>query len=85
MKRYTTQIPGLLDTLAKEADVQSLSDLHNLNMACKRALVCELEKISPEEYSIAEWNDAVVYLTNGPPAESPQAAKMWLLEKLIDS
>lgn len=54
---------GLLDDLQMRLGLEYLSDLRFYNYKKIKAAV---EDISAEDYTLAEWNDAVEYLTNEP-------------------
>lgn len=72
------EIP-LLEYLMGQAKPPSLSDLRSLRQTERRRLVRALAAIPPEAASLREWNDAIAYLAQAAPAETPGAAK----ERLI--
>lgn len=54
---------GLLDDLQMRLGLEYLSDLRFYNYKKIKAAV---EDISADDYALAEWNDAVEYLTKEP-------------------
>lgn len=54
---------GLLDDLQIRLGLEYLSNLRFLNYKKIKAVI---EDISANDYALAEWNDAVEYLTNEP-------------------
>ena len=68
----------LLDYLALRAGCTYLSDLHRPGPGQRRALA----ELAPDCAPQREWDDAVAYLTGGPPAPDPEAAKAALLDWL---
>lgn len=52
---------GLMDFLAKKADTEYISDLKYLKDFDEIKSI--IKRISPDDYSLAEWNDAVHYFT----------------------
>lgn len=61
MKHSEMPAAGLLDVLVSQTGCMYLSDLHNPNFlpAVQRALC----RISPEQFELREWQDAVEYIT----------------------
>lgn len=66
---------SLLDALAVRIGCEYLSDLRFLDGIQQVRLVRALKKIGPEEASLAEWNDALQYLINEPPRQTPGGYK----------
>lgn len=56
-----------------------ISDLRNIKADVRQLLADKLERISPEDYPLAVWNDALDYLMSAPPQENPAAAHVLLL------
>lgn len=51
---------NLLDRLVKESGVSFLSDLR---YGCNQNLICKaLNRLSPDEYTLEEWEEAVGYI-----------------------
>ena len=73
---------SLLDALAVRIGCEYLSDLRFLDGVQQVRLVRALKKIGPEEASLAEWNDALQYLINEPPRQTPEDAKARLIDSL---
>ena len=65
----------LLDYLALRAGCTYLSDLHRPGPGQRARLRGALAELAPDCASQREWDDAVAYLTGGPPAPGPEAAK----------
>lgn len=61
MKKTETATRGLLELLAFKTGCMYLSDLHRAD--CLYRIQNAVSAISPEEYSLWEWNDAVYYIT----------------------
>ena len=72
----------LLDYLAWRAGCTYLSDLHRLGPGQRAKLRRALAELAPGCAPQREWDDAVAYLTGGPPAPSPEAAQAALLDWL---
>ena len=75
------QLP-LLDYLALRAGCTYLSDLHRPGPGQRARLRRALDELAPGCAPQREWDDAVAYLTGGPPASSPEAAQAALLDWL---
>lgn len=73
---------SLLDALAVRIGCEYLSDLRFLDGIQQVRLVRALKKIGPEEASLAEWNDALQYLINEPPRQTPEDTKARLIDSL---
>lgn len=74
------RIPSLLDMLAEAAGCPFISDLRHITGKERLQFVRKLEGISPGDYPLPVWNDALDYLISAPPQASPDAAR----ERLID-
>ena len=72
----------LLDYLALRAGCTYLSDLHRPGPDQRARLCRALAELAPDCAPQREWDDAVAYLTGGPPAPGPEAAKAALLDWL---
>ena len=72
----------LLDYLALRAGCTYLSDLHRPGPGQRARLRGALAELAPDCAPQREWDDAVAYLTGGPPAPGPGAAKTALLDWL---
>ncbi|MBO1683435.1 hypothetical protein HJV15_12390 [[Clostridium] scindens] len=66
---------SLLDALQQKACCSHLSDLRFLNRPEQARLAREIEQIPTSAASLFEWNDALAYLVNGPPQDTPEAAR----------
>lgn len=71
---------SLLDLLAESAGCLCLSDLRSIKTPKRQQLADKLERISPEGYSLAVWNDVLAYLASAPPQKSPEAARKLLID-----
>ena len=72
----------LLDYLALRAGCTYLSDLRRPGPGQRARLRGALAELAPDCAPQREWDDAVAYLTGGPPAPGPEAAKAALLDWL---
>ena len=72
----------LLDYLALRAGCTYLSDLHRPGPGQRARLRGALAELAPDLRAPAGRDDAVAYLTGGPPAPGPEAAKAALLDWL---
>lgn len=72
---------SLLDLMAIQMKCEYLSDLRFLSPEQRRYLAQRLERLTPREEDLRDWNDALVYLIDTEPEETAAAAK----EKLVDS
>lgn len=70
---------SLLDLMSIQMGCMYLSDLRFLSQEQRRYLAQKLDRLTPREEDIREWNDALSYLTNAPPETTAQATK----ERLI--
>ena len=71
----------LLERLAEKLGYDYISDLHIMNNYDDMLKI--LEDISPDEYSLGEWNSAVQYLLREAIVlESPRKAREYLMEIL---
>lgn len=72
---------SLLDLLSIQMGCMYLSDLRFLSLEQRRYLAQKLDRLTPREEDLRDWNDALVYLIDTEPEETAAAAK----EKLVDS
>ena len=78
MSTLFTALP-LLDYLAWQAGCEYLSDLPRAD-GCRRAqLLRALQRLPAEAAGLREWNDALDYLVQAPPAETPDQARLRLI------
>ena len=69
----------LLLALAEKSGCMYLSDLKFIKDTSR--IKFELERLQPREFSLEQWNNAIVYLTGQKKAfSSPNAAKNFLLD-----
>ena len=61
---------SLLDRLAARMGCTYLSDLHWLDRTQKAKLASVVWHIEPEDATLFEWNDALLYLAGDLPAET---------------
>lgn len=73
---------SLLEFLSYCSKSCKLSDLHPLDSHEKSRVLRALQKISPEDASLMEWNDALYYLTGQPPQPTARAARERLISCL---
>lgn len=73
---------SLLDLLAIQMKCDYLSDLRFLTQGQRQYLAQKLDRLTPREEDIRDWNDALVYLTNAAPEQSARGAKERLVKLL---
>lgn len=73
---------SLLDLLSIQMKCDYLSDLRFLPPEQRRYLAQKLERLTPREEDVRDWNDALTYLTGALPEETAQAAKEQLVKLL---
>lgn len=73
---------SLLDLLAIQMKCEYLSDLRFLTQEQRQYLAQKLDRLTPREEDIRDWNDALDYLTGAPPESTAQAAKAKLVQEL---
>lgn len=73
---------SLLDLMAIQMRCMYLSDLRFLSLEQRRYLAQKLERLTPREENVREWNDALGYLTGAPSEETSYAAKERLIQFL---
>ena len=76
---------SLLDLMAIQMRCEYLSDLRFLSQGQRQSLAQKLERLTPREEDIWEWNDALNYLTGAAPENTAQAAKAQLVQLLTGS
>lgn len=74
----------LLDFLAYKAGCSYLSDLPRATGWQRARLARALNDIPADAASLHDWNDALVYLAQTPPAPTAQEARARLMAKLSD-
>lgn len=72
----------LLESLQGWAHCEYLSDLRFLSNVQRMELRRTLDCLPPEAASLKEWNEALNYLANAPPAQTPAQAKAKLIAYL---
>lgn len=73
---------SLLDLLSIQMGCMYLSDLRFLSPEQSQYLSQRLERLTPRQDDVREWNDALDYLTGAPPEKTAQAAKVRLVHLL---
>lgn len=73
---------SLLDLLSIQMGCMYLSDLRFLSPEQRRYLAQRLDRLTPRQEDIREWNDALNYLTGAPPEDTARAAKDRLVHLL---
>ena len=76
---------SLLDSLSIQMGCTYLSDLRFLSQEQRRYLAQKLERLTPREEDIRDWNDALGYLTHAPPEDTARAAKEQLVQLLTSA
>ena len=79
------QRESLLDTLASRMGCTYLSDLCFLEQRERVRLGRIIQSIPPEEADLAQWNDALQYLSGCGKEKTPEAARERLLERLLET
>ena len=70
---------SLRDLLSIQMKCEYLSDPRFLSQEQRRYLAQRLDRLTPREEDVREWNDALIYLTGASPEDTAQAAKARLL------
>lgn len=73
---------SLLDTMAVWMGCTYVSDLHALSPWQRSQLAGKVKYIRLEAATLAEWNDALVYLVHDPPQKTAKEAKTRLIREL---
>lgn len=73
---------SLLEVMQARMNCEYLSDLHQLSAVDRKRMSREWEKIRPEDATLREWNDALVYLSNNQPEQTAEAARERLIQSL---
>ena len=82
MEKSRLYLP-LLDYLGYRAESPCLSDLRHPGVAARARMLKAVEELAPEDASLWEWNDALIYLTSRPkPASDAAQARSALLDWL---
>lgn len=71
---------SLLDLLAENAGCPFISDLRHITGKERLQLADKLEDISPGEYPLPVWNDALNYLISAPPQQTSEEARKLLID-----
>lgn len=72
----------LLEVLSMQAGCMYLSDLHDLSDWQRERLRHTLRHLPPDAAPLKEWNDALLYLSKGPPEQTAEAARARLIQFL---
>ena len=73
---------SLLDLLSIQMGCMYLSDLRFLSPEQRRYLAQRLDRLTPRQEDIREWNDTLDYLTGAPPEDTARATKDRLVHLL---
>lgn len=76
---------SLLDLLTIQMNCDYLSDLRFLSPEQRCYLAQRLNRLTPREKDLREWNDALFYLTGAPSVDTAQAAKEQLVRLLTST
>ncbi len=74
--------PSLLDVMTELAELDYLSCLKNMTGEQSQNLSLKLRDIPAGEMPLRDWNAAINYLSQGPPAQDPETAKARLIAAL---
>lgn len=80
-----TMEQSLLDLLSIQMGCMYLSDLRFLSLEQRCYLAQRLNRLTPREKDLRDWNDALNYLTGAPPMDTAQAAKEQLVQLLTSA
>ena len=73
----------LLDHMARAAGCMYLSDLRGGGpVRFRRAMIAAVNRLTPEDAELREWNDALEYLADAPKERTAHAAREKLLAYL---
>lgn len=72
---------SLIEYLHYKVGCDYISDLKHLGMTDRITLLYVMYKITPEEFTLKEWNEALTYILNEEPCETPIEAH----ERFIDT
>lgn len=75
---------SLLELMAAQIGCTYLSDLRFLQPEQRRSLARELNRLTPREEDVQDWNDALAYVVGAPPEATAQAAKARLIHLLSE-
>ena len=76
---------SLLDLMSIQMGCMYLSDLRFLSPEQRRYLARKLERLTPREEDMQDWNDALEYLTGARPEQTARAAQQRLIDLLFKS
>ena len=82
VKKYRE--PSLLDIMTNLAMVEFISDLKFMSREQAQLLSLKIRDIPAEDFPLRNWNAAINYLSQGPPAEDVETAKARLIAALKD-
>lgn len=71
---------SLLDVLAENVLCPFISDLRHISGKERLRLADKLQEISPGDYPLTVWNDALDYLISAPSQQTPEAAHKLLID-----
>ena len=72
-------MPSLVEVLAAYLGCEYISDLHSLEAEDGHRLYALLQRISPVQWPLREWRDALEYITGVCCAQTGDAARQALL------
>lgn len=76
---------SLLDLMSIQMGCMYLSDLRFLSQEQRQYLAHKLDRLTPRNEDVRDWNDALNYLTGAPPMDTAQAAKERLVQLLTSA
>ena len=76
---------SLLEFLAYKAGCPYLSDLRFLSQEQRQYLAHKLDRLTPRNEDVRDWNDALNYLTGALSVDTAQAAKEQLVQLLTSA
>lgn len=73
---------SLLEYLSYRCKPAILSDLHDMGELERNRLARAIGLIQAGDVPLGDWNDALLYLSNGPPQPTAEAARERLMDYL---
>lgn len=73
---------SLLDLMSIQMGCMYLSDLRFLSQEQRQYLAHKLDRLTPRNEDVRDWNDALGYLTHAPPEDTARSAKERLVQLL---
>lgn len=75
---------SLLDFMGAWAECKYLSDLHHMTAIQRTLVLRRLEQVKPQDAALAEWIDALTYLTDRVPALTAEDVRQQIITALLN-